>query len=302
LGRYKEAFRHYKAGNETIDIVFDSQSFKTRIDNLISIFNSENIVNIAKSDTDTTLPIFIVGMPRSGTSLTEQILSSHPQVDGAGELNDINNIAVSLPNKLNTTLPYPQCITLLTTDACNIIAQEYLNKLTNLCGENRFITDKMPHNFLNIGLISLLFPQAKIIHCVRDPRDTCLSIYFQNFGWLHPYGARLDWLGAYYQEYVRIMKHWETVKIPIHTVRYDDMVNDQKATTRKILEYCNLEWSDNCLNFHKSDRVVATASYDQVRQKIYTKSQARWKNYEKDITLLIENLGDAVDGWQVETI
>jgi hypothetical protein len=166
-----------------------------------------------------------------------------------------------------------------------------------LCGDNRFITDKMPHNFLNIGLISLLFPQAKIIHCVRDPRDTCLSIYFQSFGWLHPYGTRLDWLGAYYREYARLMKHWEMVKVPVHTVSYDDMVNDQETTTRKMLEFCDLEWNDACLDFHKSERVVATASYDQVRQKMYTKSQQRWKKYEKDIPLLVENLGDALVGW-----
>lgn len=297
LGRYKEAFRHYKAGNKTIDVLFDPHAFKFRIDNLISTYNSENITRIAKSDIDTSSPIFIVGMPRSGTSLTEQILSSHPEVCGAGELNVINDIATGLPETLNSSQPYPQCITLLTSDSCNKTAQEYLDKLSNLCGEKRFITDKMPHNFLNIGLISILFPQAKIIHCVRDPRDICLSIYFQNFGWLHPYGARLDWLGAYYQEYARIMKHWDTVKTPIHTIRYDDMVNDQEITTRKILEYCNLEWNDACLDFHKSDRVVATASYDQVRQKIYTKSQARWKNYENDIAELIENLGNVLDGW-----
>jgi tetratricopeptide (TPR) repeat protein len=297
LGRYDEAFRHYKAGNETFDIVFDFHAFKSRVDNLIAAYNSGNLANNAKSSIDTSLPIFIVGMPRSGTSLTEQILSSHPEVAGAGELNDINDIVAALPGSLNTTQPYPQCITNLTADSCNKLAQSYLDKLTDLCGNNRFITDKMPHNFMNIGLISLLFPQAKIIHCVRDPRDTCLSIYFQSFGWLHPYGTRLDWLGAYYNEYVRIMQHWEMVNVPVHTVNYDDMVNEQEATTRKMLEHCGLEWNDACLNFHKSERVVATASYDQVRQKMYTKSQQRWKKYEKDISLLVENLGDALVGW-----
>ena len=297
LGSYDQAFRHYKAGNETLDIAFDLYAFKSRIDYLIATYNSEKLANTSKSSIDTSSPIFIVGMPRSGTSLTEQILSSHAEVAGAGELNDINDIVAALPDTLSTTQPYPQCITNLTTNSCNKIAQGYLKNLTKICGENRFMTDKMPHNFLNIGLISLVFPQAKIIHCIRDPRDTCLSIYFQNFGWLHPYGSRLDWLGAYYKEYVRIMKYWQSVNIPVHTVSYDDIVNNQEATTRKILEYCDLEWNDSCLDFHKSGRVVATASYDQVRQKIYTKSQARWKNYEKDINLLVENLGDALEGW-----
>ncbi|MCW8923410.1 MAG: sulfotransferase [Gammaproteobacteria bacterium] len=296
--KYDDAFAHYKKGNEALDIYFEPEVFRARVENLITTFNKDNLSKLAKSSINTSKPIFILGMPRSGTSLTEQILSSHPEVDGAGELNDINDIMGSLSKTLQSPLPYPQCVTSLTTDACNHIAQGYLNRLTNLCGDNRFITDKMPHNFLNIGLISLLFPQAKIIHCVRDPRDICLSIFFQNFGWLHPYGTRLDWLGSYFQEYVRIMKHWEhSVDIPVYTVRYDDMVNDQEATTRNLLAHCGLEWNDACLDFHKSERVVATASYDQVRQKIYTKSQARWKKYEKHIAPLVEHLGDALDGW-----
>lgn len=296
--RYDEAFEHYKAGNESFDHVFEIDEFKERIKNLQNTFNSSNLNRSAKSSIDTSLPIFIVGMPRSSTSLTEQILSSHPEVGGAGELNDINDIAAALPGSLNSSLPYPQCITSITTDACNDIAQGYMNNLAALCGNKRYITDKMPHNFLNLGLISLLFPQARIIHCLRDPRDTCLSIYFQNFGFLHPYGSRLDWLGKYYQEYMHMMEYWEnTISTPIHTVRYDDMINDQETTTRKLLEYCDLEWNDACLNFHKSKRVVATASYDQVKQKIYTQSQARWKNYANHIALLIDNLGDALDGW-----
>lgn len=291
LKRYDEAFKHYEAGNKILYVEFDLDAFKTRIDNIIMTFNSETLENTAKSSIETSLPIFIVGLPRSGTSLTEQILSSHPEVEGAGELNDINDIVGCLPSTVGSVQPYPQCITSLTTNTCNSIAQKYINKLTDLCGQNRFITDKMPHNFLNIGLISLLFPQAKIIHCVRDHRDTCLSIYFQNFGCLHPYSTRLEWLGAYYHEYARIMKHWgKVIKTPVYTVRYDDMVNDQEHTTRKLLEHCNLEWNDACMNFNKSKRVVATASYEQVKQKIYTKSLARWKKYEKHLKPLISSL------------
>lgn len=297
LKQYDDAFRHYKAGNETFDMVFDLDAFKARIDNLIAAYNPDRLRSTAKSDIDTSLPVFIVGMPRSGTSLIEQILSSHPEVNGAGELNDINDIVASLSKTLGTTQPYPQCIDSLSTDSCNKIARAYLDKLGLRCGHARFITDKMPHNFLNIGLISLLFPQAKIIHCVRDPRDTCLSNYFQDFGWLHPYSSRLDWLGAYYREYLRIMEHWKAINMPVYSVLYDDMVNEQESTTRKMLDYCGLEWHDACLDFHRSRRVVATASYDQVRQKIYTRSQARWKRYEKHISPLIENLGNALDGW-----
>ncbi len=146
---------------------------------------------------------------------------------------------------------------------------------------------------MNLGLIALLFPHARIIHCVRDPRDTCLSIYFQNFGWLHRYGADLASLGSYYRRYQKLMQHWEDVlDLPILTVCYEDMVADQEAVSRKMITFCDLEWDERCLQFHKSDRHVATASYDQVRQKIYTQSTARWKNYEHHIAPLIDALGD----------
>lgn len=297
LGRYDDAFRNYKAGNESTNIPYDIDKHIERTDDLITHFSKQNIDKLPKSSIDTSLPVFILGMPRSGTSLTEQILSSHPDVDGAGELNDINDIIAKLAKVLDSQTPYPQCIEKLSTEVMDNLASEYLNKLKNIgSGGVRHITDKMPHNFLNIGLISLLFPQARIIHCTRDPRDTCLSVFFQSFGWLHPYGTKLEWLGSYYRQYIRLMEHWKSASnIEIHTVSYEDMVNDQEATTRSMLDYCNLEWNDACLNFHKSKRHIATASYDQVKQKLYKKSQARWKNYESHIQPLIDNLGNVID-------
>jgi len=155
----------------------------------------------------------------------------------------------------------------------------------------------MPHNFANLGLIALLFPEARNIHCLRDPRDTCLSIYFQAFGWLHPYATRLDHLGLYYREYRRLMRHWESVlELPMMTVQYEEMVADQERVSRALVDFIGLEWDDRCLQFHKSERTVATASYDQVRQPIYTQSMARWKNYEKHIKPLVDALGDTLDG------
>jgi len=298
LKHYDNAFIQYQAANAMTGAPFDPDAHRQRIDGLIAAFSKDAMDSVPRADIQDQRPLFIVGMPRSGTSLTEQILSSHPRVAGAGELNEINDIAASICRDLGSTQEYPACITELTQPHLERMAQRYLNKLTAYGGSEDFISDKMPHNFLNLGLIRLLFPNCRIIHCSRDPRDTCLSIYFQSFGWVHPYGTRLEWLGAYYREYLRIMKHWEDVlEPPILTVRYEDMVQDQEGTTRKILNYCGLEWDDACLEFHKSKRVVATASYDQVRQKMYTKSRARWKNYRTHIAPLIDALGDALDGW-----
>ena len=293
LDRYDDAFRHYHAGNETMDVPFDTAKFKDRIENLMHVYKKDSCDKIPKPTIDTTLPVFIVGMPRSGTSLTEQILSSHPDVGGAGELNDINDIVACLATTLNSDEPYPYCIGDLEPSTVDSLANTYLEKLKSFSNTTRYVTDKMPHNFLNIGLISLLFPQARIIHCTRDPRDTCLSIYFQSFGWLHPYGTRLEWLGFYYRQYVRLMDYWQNgLGVNMHIVNYEDMVADQESTTRKLLEYCDLPWDDACINFHKSKRVVATASYDQVRQKIYKRSSERWRNYEQHLEPLIHALGD----------
>jgi len=298
LEDYDSAFINYQAANEITDVPFDPEKHRQRIDRLIEVFSQVNIDSLPRATVDGNRPLFIVGMPRSGTSLTEQILASHPEVAGGGELNEINDIAASVRKALKSAEDYPQCVTELTKSHLNQMATRYLNKLSQYGELETYITDKMPHNFLNLGLIRLMFPECRIIHCSRDPRDTCLSIYFQSFGWLHSYGARLDWLGLYYREYHRLMQHWEAVMRPsILTIRYEELVQDQEGVTRQMLDYCGLDWDDACLDFHKSGRIVATASYDQVRQKLYTKSRARWKNYQNHLQPLLETLGDITHEW-----
>ena len=140
-------------------------------------------------------------------------------------------------------------------------------------------------------MVSLLFPEAKIIHCRRNPLDNALSIYFQNFSWTHDYAVKLENIGKFYNLYDRLMRHWQkVVDIPIMTVQYEDMVEDKVAMSKKLIEFCGLEWDDKILDFHDSKRTVATASYDQVRQPIYKTSRERWKNYEKHLAPLIEAL------------
>ena len=153
------------------------------------------------------------------------------------------------------------------------------------------VVDKMPGNFMHLGYIELLFPDARIIHCKRNPLDTCLSNYFQNFSRSLQYSFNLAHLGVFYRNYVRMMEHWRgIITIPMIEVQYEDMIADQECGSRRIVEFCGLEWDEDCLDFHKSGRYVATASYDQVRRPIYKSSVSRWKNYEEYIGSLIDAL------------
>lgn len=290
--QYDKAFRCYEAANDLADVSFDFEKHSQEFKALRTSYTRERLAKITKSSIDTSTPVFIIGMPRSGTSLTEQILACHPEVCGAGELNFLRDIAADLPKRIRTGSTYPSCITEIDRATVEAVAKEYLDKLRAICGKTRYVTDKMPHNFVRLGLISILFPQAKVIHCTRDPIDTCLSIYFQNINSVHPYSGKLEWLGKYYKNYERLMQHWTSeLDIPIHIVNYEAMISDQEKTTRGLLEFCELPWNEECLNFNQSSRRVTTASYDQVRQKLYTKSVARWKNYENHIQSLIQALG-----------
>ena len=293
LEHYDNAFEHYRRGNATNDVPFDGPGYREKFDAIIDSYSKEALARLPKAGHGDSRPVFIVGMPRSGTSLTEQILASHPEVCGAGELNDINDLAAGLCTTLKSGKGYPECVSDLTQLAADQFASRYLDHLDSFSTSAVRITDKMPHNFVNLGLIALLFPEARIIHCQRDPRDTCLSIYFQSFGWLHSYATDLSHLGYYYRLYEKLMRHWESViDLPVMSVRYEDMVTDQERVSRELVNFLGLDWDDNCLQFHKAKRTVATASYDQVRQPMYTQSMARWKHYEKHIGPLVEALGD----------
>jgi hypothetical protein len=226
------------------------------------------------------LPVLIVGMPRSGTSLTEQILASHPSVYGAGELTFWNAAFNAYQ------------------DASRIaeMAREYLERLSAGSGAALRAVDKMPANFMHAGLIHMTFPQARFIHVTRDPIDTCLSIYFQNFFNMGPHGNDLVSLAHYYREYRRVTDHWRAVlpKEALLEVPYESLVVNQELWTRRMLDFIALPWDARCLDFYKTDRPVLTASRWQVRQKIHGASAGRWRNYEKFIGPLKEALGDAL--------
>lgn len=276
LKAFDKAFAYFQQANALKPCHFDPGKHAAFITALIDTYSVDRWTQLPRATYQSERPVFIVGMPRSGTSLVEQILASHPLVFGAGELPDITQIAASL----GAEYPSPDCVEQFSVDTLNSLTYRYLCHLEHLSPDAVRITDKMPGNFLHLGLIALLFPQARIIHCVRDPLDTCLSCYFQDFIGNHDYAYDLTHLGGYYRAYQTLMDHWKTVlNIPMLEVQYEELVTHQEQVSRQIIAFCALEWNEQCLRFHETNRYVNTASYDQVRRPLYTTSIGRHHYY-----------------------
>lgn len=237
------------------------------------------------------VPIFVLGMPRSGTSLTEQILGSHPQIFGAGELSlmeDTLREARRLTNK-----PYPQCVPDLRPEHMTHLARFYLDQLQTRASGEAFIVDKTPMNFQYIGFIANLIPQARIVHCRRNPIDNCLSIFKLPFEDAHSYSHSLESLGQYYKHYQKLCKHWQIVAGNRMTeFVYEDLVADLEPQARRLFDFIDLPFDPVVLDFHQAKRIVKTPSASQVRQPIYSDSVARWKKYEQHLGPLISSLGE----------
>ena len=257
MGRYDAAFAHYKSGNEQIYIPYDPVGHATWIKEAINVFSMKLFWRVPHATVASERPVFIIGMPRSGTTLTEQILASHPEIHGAGELREINDLVESIPALIGSHQIPMRCIPDLDQKNIDRLADHYLTRLRELAPTARRVTDKMPHNFYWLGLIQLLFPGARVIHCRRDPLDTCLSIYFQDFKDGHAYAKDLYLLGTHYHQYLRLMEHWHhTLSLPVLEVQYEELVHDQETISRQMIEFCGLEWDDSCLQFNRLKRVV----------------------------------------------
>lgn len=237
-------------------------------------------------------PIFIVGMPRSGTTLVEQMLASHPAVHGAGEREEIGRLASNLQAITKSYVGYPDCVADFTPDMTVQAAQQYLDAVGEEAGDALRITDKMPLNFRQLGLITMLFPNARVIHCRRDPMDVCLSCYLLGFAGRMAFAYDLQGLGHYYRLYDRLMAHWrEVLPLRMFEVRYEDIVENFEAKSREIVDFAGLDWDDRCLRFHETRRTVLTSSNLQVRQPLYSSSVGRWRHYEAGLGPLREALG-----------
>ncbi len=292
IGNYDDAFNYYKLANDLQPYNFDREQANRSFNLITNLYTRDEIEKLKNTTDNNHNPIFIIGMPRSGTTLVESIISSHPDVYGAGELHYMNEIAADIVKNYQTDTKEQQLSEILRSDNVIAHAKSYLHLSAKLSSGVNFVTDKMPHNFQHVGLIKALFPEAKIIHCERNPIDICLSIYFNNFNTAHTYATDLDELAEYYLTfYKKIMQHWDdNFKDAYLSINYEDIVANQEEVSRKIIDYCGLDWSDKCLQFYKSKRNISTFSYDQVRKPIYNKSVNRWKNYESHIESIINKL------------
>ncbi|MBF0622624.1 MAG: sulfotransferase [Magnetococcales bacterium] len=283
VGDYETAFGHFQAANRVkkTQLTFDPEAHGRLVDGLIAHFSSDYFKTAFTVGSDDSTPVFVVGMPRSGTSLVEQIIASHPEAEGAGELDHFHRTVKMLPILMGGSHnPYPDCLARLNQGVINRLARDYLQVLDGLFPNANRVVNKMPTDFLHLGLIYTLFPKATLIHCARNPRDTALSIYFQNFSAGQNYAASRSQIVEYYQQYQRVMDHWQSVIPNLLTVRYEALTKKPEVVIRQIIQHADLDWDPVCLNFFETKRSIATASNWQVRQKIHSRSVERWKKYQ----------------------
>lgn len=292
---YEAAFSHFKRANDLRSPKFDARSAIRDVDRRVKAYALDRIEDLSRYGSQDDRLIVVVGMPRSGTTLVEQILDSHPQVAGLGERPEFFESTRAITRELAwARRPYPECLEYLTADSVQRVSQQTLSSLTEAVpsGARRVVT-KRPGDFLDIGLIRILFPRATIIHCRRHPVDTCLSCYMQHFDEV-PYASRLTHLEAYYKQYTRVMDHWNSVPeaLRIIDVCYEELVQSPDSSIPMLLDACNLARDDRCFEFFKNARPVATSSVWQVRRPIYKHSVGRWKHYAPFLGPLIRLLPD----------
>jgi len=292
--QYDLAFNHYKEGCrlKSKTMPYSQVANKASVDNIRQFFSKENIDALRGTGCTSDAPIFVLGMPRSGTTLTEQIIASHPDVHGAGELPDLLQLA-NKPNDWETA-GYPNVLTGFSHSQLTALGEKYVTGLKERDPSAKHITDKMPANFNCVGLIHLILPNAKIIHVKRNPVDTCLSGFSRSFNKTQPQSYDLSNIGSYYRNYHDLMEHWKNV-LPtgsFYEIQYEDLVADTEAQSKALIDYCGLAWDDACLEFHKNKRNIRTASITQVRQPIYKTSIERWRSYESHLGPLFDALGN----------
>jgi tetratricopeptide (TPR) repeat protein len=288
VGQYDDAFRHYREANELTQRHgpgHDRAKLVALRERITGHFDAARLGQVQPGASSSELPVFVIGMPRSGTSLAEQILASHPQVFGAGEVRFWDQACARLEK-----------VGLQSEAAARMLpdlAREYLDRVSALAVSALRVVDKMPANFVHAGLIRAALPRARIIHMRRHPLDTCLSVYCQNFFRMGGYANDLGDLAHYYGEYVAFTDHWRAVLPPntLLEVPYEGLIEDQEGWSRRMVEHIGLPWDPRCLEFHQSSRVVITASKWQVRQKLHSGSIGRWRHYEKHLDALLPLLG-----------
>ncbi|KGJ97395.1 tetratricopeptide repeat-containing sulfotransferase family protein [Colwellia psychrerythraea] len=301
LGKAYEQQKNYDAAFEAYNVAniarredsgtFNREAFDSRIEGMMQLFSTEFFKARQGWGNSSKRPIFIVGLPRSGTSLTEQILASHPQCFGAGELNVLTDLATGTPDRLgNAKISWPETASYLSKQQIDELAEDYLDGSGKRSPDTaRKVVDKQPLNFWHLGLIAMAFPNARIIHCTRDIRDCGLSIFTQNFNETQSWSTDLEDIAYYWRGYKRLMQHFKQISgLEILDVNYEYTVSDIEKQGRSLLDFVGLSWDEDVLNFHKSERAVQTPSRWQVRQPLYQSSKARWRNYQCYLSPLIK--------------
>ena len=303
LKEWDRAFPHFMEGArlKRSTLSYDPMHDSWRGKRIAEILDAGAMQRLHGSGESSDIPVFVLGMPRSGTTLTEQIIASHPDVFGAGELRDLMDIAQTHITKPQLRLTaeagrpaYPENLAGLDTAVLARWGRDYLLRIRRRAPHARHITDKMPANYLALGLIPLMLPNAKIVHVMRNPVDTCVSCFTRLFNRHQDATYDLRELGQHYAVYARLMQHWRAV-LPqgnFMEIQYEDIVADMPTQARRLIDFVGLPWNDACLSFHKTQRNVRTASVAQVRQPIYSTSVERWRHYEKYLGPLFEGMGE----------
>jgi tetratricopeptide (TPR) repeat protein len=291
LHEHARSFRHFIDGNalKRRQISYPESADLQLFERMRAVFSADFMRDNAGSGDPSSLPLFIVGMPRSGTTLVEQILASHPQVFGGGEIDDFANSSAAI----DARQPWPENLLRMSGNQFRELGSRYIRSIKARAPAAERVVDKMMLNFRFLGLIHLALPNARIIHVHRDPRDTCVSCFSILFQKNLNFSYDLKELGRYYSAYAALMAHWRDVLPPgiILDVQYEDLVNDLDRQARRIVAHCGLEWDAHCFNFHRTERLVRTASATQVRQPIYKTSIGRWRAYEAFLGPLFAELG-----------
>lgn len=297
LGRYDDAFDHARRGHAAYPLSYDPHAFRREMAQQVAWYTPHRLQSLPKATHGWTQPVFIVGMPRSGTSLVEQILDRHPEVAGAGELLDLTHVLRQTARQSGGGT-HQSFLEQATPSQLDAAAGLYLSRVASFAPQARCITDKQPFNWMWLGLVSRLFPEARVIHVVRDPLDTCLSCYLTHFNDSVTHASDLTHLGMNFVDQAKTMAHWRRVlELPILEVSYETLVADAEAQVRRMLEFLDLPWDHRCVRFHESDRFIGTASMHQVRRPLYSSSVGRWKHYERHLGPLVEALQDASSPW-----
>ena len=285
LGEYDEAYARYAATNEAERTAFDPGAYEARVSAIIAAFGGARMKALARSTVRSGLFVYIVGMPRSGTTLAEQIIDAHPRAFGAGELGHIRAVTETLASLTGRAEGYPEGVAALTPAVLDRVSGEHVERMRRQAGEGvERVTDKMPSNYMDLGLVELLYPDCRVVHCTRDAMDTCWSLFATRMSVWHQYSFTQEGIALAYAQYRRVMRHWrEVLTVPMLELGYEDMVREQRARSEELVAFCGLEWDEACLRFHETKRVVTTASVDQVNKPMYSSSVGRWRRFEKHL-------------------